>query len=378
MFWALISWQSILAGVITALAISIIMAVLGVALGFTVIKPTSHKPFSGLGTAFGIWSAISVLLSLAAGGFVAGMFSGISGREHGFMVWASALIVAALFSSLAFGSAVRGVNSAMKTVGAGMGSLAHGVGSIAHGVASGVGSVAHSVGPGMSNMAHDAYDHAKASLGERFDIDFDHIDPEKMNNDVKAVLRDTGIETLQPEYLKDQMQAAKAELREAVHHIRLDTDNYDQIINKFLTDQKARLETITSAVDHDAAVAAVAKHRGVSQEEAAKEVDNALKVYHKAVNKTEQAVARAQRQYQATREHIQRMSEKARLRANEMASTAAKSALAAAVALILGAVICVYAGMYGTRFSTRDAVIIEANRGITLPLSRADTIRTLP
>ncbi|MCD8140080.1 MAG: hypothetical protein LUE17_09950 [Planctomycetaceae bacterium] len=124
MFWALISWQSILAGVITALAISIIMAVLGVALGFTVIKPTSNKPFSGLGTAFGIWSAISVLLSLGAGGFVAGMFSGISGREHGFMVWASALIVATLFSSLAFGSAVRGVNSAMKTVGAGMGSLA--------------------------------------------------------------------------------------------------------------------------------------------------------------------------------------------------------------------------------------------------------------
>ncbi|MCD8140081.1 MAG: hypothetical protein LUE17_09955 [Planctomycetaceae bacterium] len=227
-------------------------------------------------------------------------------------------------------------------------------------------------------MAHDAIDHAKASLGDRFDIDFDNIDPEKMNQDVKAVLRDTGIETLQPEYLTDQIQAAKAELREAVHQIRIDTDNYDQIINKFLTDQKARLDTITSAVDHDAAVAAVAKHRGVSQEEAAKEVDNALKVYHKAIAKTDQAIARAQRHYQATREHLHRMSENARLRANEMASTAAKSALAAAVALILGAVICVYAGMYGTRFSTREAVIIEANRGITLPLSRADTVRPLP
>lgn len=351
------------------------MAVLGVALGFTVIKPSSDRPLSGLGTAFGVWSALSVLFSMAAGGFVAGLFSGVSGREHGFMVWATVLLAATLFSGLAIGTAVRSVGSAVRTVGSGVGSLASTV-------ASGVGSVAQNVGGGVSSLAHNAYDHVKDTLRDNFDLDFDHLDPDKMNQEVASVLRDTGIDTLQPEYLKDQIQAAKGELKQAVHHLRLNSDGYDEVINKFLTDQKARLDNITKSVDRDAAVSAVMNHRKVTREEAAQEVDNALKVYHKAVDKTQNAITQAQQQYQATRQHLQDMADHARVRADEMASTAAKSALAAAVALILGAVVCVYAGMYGTRYTdrelARETAMIEASRRIEIPLSQADRIRVLP
>lgn len=372
MFWALISWQSILAGVITALAISIIMAVLGVALGFTVIKPSADKPLSGLGTAFGVWSVLSVLFAMAAGGFVSGLFSGVSGREHGFMVWATVLLAATLFSGLAIGTAVRSVGSAVRSVGSG-------VGSIASGVASGVGTVAHSVGGGVSNLAHNAYDHVKDSLRDNFDLDFEHLDPDKMNQEVASVLRDTGIDTLQPEYLKDQIQAAKGELKNAVHNLRLNTDGYDEIVTKFLNDQKARLANITQSVDRDAAVTAVMNHRHVARAEAEQEVDNALKVYHKAVDKTENAITQAQQQYQQTRDRLSEMADHARVRADEMASTAAKSALTAAVALILGAVVCVYAGMYGTRYTdrelAREAAMINAAQRIEIPLSQADVVR---
>ena len=71
--WA--SWSSILAGVVTALAISIVMSIIGVSLGFKVVDPKSSDPASGLGKTFGIWSAISVIVSMAAGGFISGLFS---------------------------------------------------------------------------------------------------------------------------------------------------------------------------------------------------------------------------------------------------------------------------------------------------------------
>ena len=86
------SWRYVFAGVVAALAVSIIMAVLGVALGFTVIEPMSNDPFDGLGMAFGFWSILSVILSLAAGGFVAGRFAGERGCEHGLMVRGLGLI----------------------------------------------------------------------------------------------------------------------------------------------------------------------------------------------------------------------------------------------------------------------------------------------
>lgn len=169
MSWGLISWQSIIAGVITTLAISIVLAVLGVALGFTVVKPKSDHPLSGLGLSFGIWSVVSVIVSLAAGGFVAGHLSGINGTEHGFLVWATVLIAGTLFGGLAIGSAVRVMGSAVR------------------GIGSGAASIASSAGESVSHLATSAYDHLKESVA----VDFDASD---VSDEVRSVLKDTGVE----------------------------------------------------------------------------------------------------------------------------------------------------------------------------------------
>ena len=80
-----VSWRSVIAGVVTVCAVSTLFGVLGVALGFTVIEPTSNDPMSGLGLAFGLWSALTLVVSFAAGGFMAGFFSGGRGCEQGFL-----------------------------------------------------------------------------------------------------------------------------------------------------------------------------------------------------------------------------------------------------------------------------------------------------
>ncbi len=123
MSWAFISWQSIIAGAVTALAVSIVMGILGVALGFTVVKPSKDEPTSGLGVAFGVWGVISVIVSLAAGGYVAGVFAGTAGAVHGFMVWATVLLAGLFVGGAAISGAVRTIGSAVKTVGSGAASV---------------------------------------------------------------------------------------------------------------------------------------------------------------------------------------------------------------------------------------------------------------
>ena len=66
-----VSWKSIFAGALTAVAIGIVLALLGVALGFTVVDPLDASPFSGVGLTFGIWTLISGVVSLVAGGLSA-------------------------------------------------------------------------------------------------------------------------------------------------------------------------------------------------------------------------------------------------------------------------------------------------------------------
>lgn len=346
MSFALISWQSVIAGVVAALAISIIMAVLGVALGFSVVKPKSDSPLSGLGTAFGVWSVISVVLSLAAGGFVSGLFSGIRGYEHGFMVWATVLLAGMLFGGVAIGSAVRTIGSAVKGVGFGAASLAS------------------SVGGGVHHMASAAIDHIKDNV----DLNFD---PSELGDEVTSVMRDTGVESLQPEYIKQQMKEAKNDLKGSLRKIRLDFDNYEQIINEFVDKQKGRLGRITGDIDKDAAVTALMNHRNLPRDEAEKTVDNALKVYNRAVDKAKTSIIEARDHFEDAKEHVKQMGEQARVKADRFSSAAARSALAAGLALIIGAVIAVYAGHCGNRYALyNDDVLIQAQRSVVIPMDR--------
>lgn len=311
-------WSSIIAGSVSALAVSVILAILGVALGFTVVSPKSSDPASGLGTTFGIWGGISIIISMAAGGFVAGLLAGQRGLEIGFLVWALTVLAAMCVSGMAISVALKIIGSTIANIGLGAATVAGGVGKGAIGAASG--------------LFHEIKDNIHFA-----------VDAEKVNDHLLDVLRDTGVDSLQPECLCGQLREMKSEAKHLIYQLTLNPSEYERTITCFLDKTKGHLESLTKDVDKDVAIDTIAKNRNIPREEAAQLVDNALH----ALEKTREGVAKIRTQVEDARHHLKRLTEQARDKADKFADAAAKTALCAAIALILAAVISMGAGYYG-------------------------------
>ena len=87
-----VSWGSVFGGVVTVLAVSILLSVLGSSIGLFMFDPFADNPVSGIGTTVGIGTAVALIVSMIAGGFVAGKLAGVDGLIHGFLVWGTTLI----------------------------------------------------------------------------------------------------------------------------------------------------------------------------------------------------------------------------------------------------------------------------------------------
>jgi hypothetical protein len=109
-----ISWSAIFAGAVVTLAVSLLLALLGAGLGASSVNPLQQgNPFEGLGKGAIIWLVISGIVAFFAGGWTAGYGSGwvTTRREslvHGFVSWAVASLVAAVFITGAAGSLLAG------------------------------------------------------------------------------------------------------------------------------------------------------------------------------------------------------------------------------------------------------------------------------
>ncbi len=314
-----VSWRGIFAGVITAIAVGIVLSLLGIALGFKVVNPMTSHPLAGVGITMGIWTLVSGIVSLAAGGFVAGLFSGHRGAVHGFLVWAAVLIVGVFSTSIAAGTLVQG-----------LGGMLSGAGSVASSVAEGVGEVTKH---GISMVQ-------KNNEGSR------------ESPRILSILRDTGIRELQPAFFMGQLSEIRRDLAGSLR--QMTAENYENVIRDFLERQKQRLNTLQSVkIDRDAAIRALMKERNISAEQAARLLDEALDLYAYRVDQITSAVDQAEQQMQEVKQYIRQAREEARRLAEEAADAAAKSALMAAVALILGAVAGILGGICGLRCGHR-------------------------
>jgi DnaJ-domain-containing protein 1 len=120
------SWGAVFAGAVTALAVHFLLLMLGTATGLAAAEPTdSENPIAnfGIGTAI-VWS-VSALISLCAGGWVAGRYAArgdhVTGRVHGFLVWGVAMILGAMLAASGaralVGGASRIVSEGMSAAG---------------------------------------------------------------------------------------------------------------------------------------------------------------------------------------------------------------------------------------------------------------------
>ncbi|HAG80649.1 MAG TPA: hypothetical protein DD379_09580 [Cyanobacteria bacterium UBA11162] len=92
-----VRWGPIISGIVVALATQLILSALGAAIGSTFLAgsgaPRSNAP--GVGTGVGIWSVISLLISLFLGSWVAARACGPINRNtallNGAILWATTL-----------------------------------------------------------------------------------------------------------------------------------------------------------------------------------------------------------------------------------------------------------------------------------------------
>ncbi|MFC5067368.1 PhnA-like protein [Flaviflagellibacter deserti] len=117
-----ISWSAVFAGVVTALALHVILNLLGLGIGAATIEPTTGETPDAqtFSIGAGIWWTVSGILASLAGGYVAGRTSGkpkgSTAGFHGFASWATTTLVIFYMITTSAGALVGGLYSTVSGV----------------------------------------------------------------------------------------------------------------------------------------------------------------------------------------------------------------------------------------------------------------------
>lgn len=108
-----ISWGAILAGTLVAIAIQLLLTLLGISVGAWVIDPAAGtQGMQGIGMGAGIWALVSFLIALFAGGWVAGRMAGVGskldGLLEGMVVWSAVTVLTFMLVSTTVGRVIGG------------------------------------------------------------------------------------------------------------------------------------------------------------------------------------------------------------------------------------------------------------------------------
>ncbi len=325
-----VSWGSIFAGTVTVLAISFLLSLLGSSIGLFMIDPLSDHPMSGVGTTVGIWTVVSLLISLAAGGFVAGKLAGADGMIHGFLTWATTLIVTVVLGAMLAISAVKTTVNILGSISSAAGSVISNVGS--------------AVGDGVSSLA----DEAQNVFG---DIDFDDMDKSEVKDNVRQALKKSGVKEFQPEYLDNQFKLIRSDLQKSVKKLVTHPNDADNIINDFTDRVKKRTETAFQDVNRDDLTKAIANNSSMSKAEVDKAVDEYIILYNNAREQGQERIADLEQTVADAKQQWEKMKQDAREKADKASNSAARSALWSFFGILIGGGLCAFTGFYGAKMT---------------------------
>ena len=114
-----ISWGAVFGGVVLALAVQILLSLLGagVGLGTVNVAAGSTPDASSLGLGAGLWWVVSTMLALFAGGYAAAWLAGneirFDGVLHGLVAWGITTILTLYLLGAAIGGLIGGGASAI-------------------------------------------------------------------------------------------------------------------------------------------------------------------------------------------------------------------------------------------------------------------------
>ena len=322
-----VSWGSIIAGVVTVLAISILLTTLGASLGLSMLSPKSDDVVNGADTTVLIGSVVSVIVSLACGGFVAGRLAGADGTIHGFLSWASSLLVASVLSFTLAGGILNMAGSAIGSVASATGSVVSGLGSAA------------------GKTAGGAVDVGK-NIADRLGLDT-KLDAQNIDQQVLVALKKSNIKELQPEFLQSQLEAAAKDLAQSVKDLAVNPGNSDAILDGLNQKLKSRTDAVSKNIDPNNVKKALADNTQLTPEEADAAVNNFMQGRDKVVGEFNQRMADLEKNLNDAKAQYADLKQKAKEKADEAAKVAAKISLWSFIGLLIGAVVSAVAGLWG-------------------------------
>lgn len=308
-FISRLSWSAIIAGVFIAIAVQLLLSLLGLGIGFGSIDPVEEtKPFSGLGTGALIWWIVTMLISVFTGGWVAGWFSDHVQKTdlvlHGLLTWCL----------LTFLNLYMITSSVGKVVG--------GVGSVITKGFSAAGSGIKAVAPEAGDIIEDQLGVDKNTFG-------------KMKEEAELLLRQTGKKELQPGALKAKANTVEGQGestgKDILENPQLAQQKLDALVNKLFSAS----DSTFNAVDQEALVNIVQSRTGKSQAESKQIVENWVTTLNSAKEKIKTVKAEAE--------------QKARKIGDEMASALSKFAIFSFIGMILGAVAAAFGAIVASR-----------------------------
>lgn len=300
-----ISWSAVIAGVIAALIIHLLLGILGTAIGASVIDPQQESnPLDHIGTGALIWTGVSMLLAIIAGGYVAGRLAQREGALHGLLMFGvSTLITLWLAFSLASGV----IGGAFSILGAG---------------ASAVGSGVSAVAPSIGNIA-------KEKLQEN------NINLDQLQNELQTTLRQTGKPELQPEKLQQDVSKEANGAEDQAKETAQNPQNADNDIVNWIQGVINRHSDTLQAADREALKNVIKARTGKSDQEAEQIVNQTADSYQKAVAQFQQLKQQAE--------------QKAREAAEKAAAVTAKASWFTFFILIIEALLAAVFGRIGRR-----------------------------
>ncbi|MGI4840277.1 MAG: hypothetical protein ACRYF9_21960 [Janthinobacterium lividum] len=310
-----ISWSAIFAGVALAMVVSLILNLLGTAIGSASIDPLQEgNPLDGLGKGTAIWVVVSGIISLAVGGWIAGRLAQREGALHGLLVWAtSSLITLYLVSSAVTGIVSGGLNLA----GSGLSAAGSGIAQMA---------------PRLSSTVQDQL--------KQQGIDFNLND---IQGELETAMRQTGKPELNPDNVKQEAQATGQDAKNTAQNSAQNPQSADQQLGSLLDRIKAKGDKAWDATDRQAMVNLIKARTGKSDEEANQMVDQAQQAYQQAYAKYQQLKADAER--------------KAREAADIAAKRVSQGSWLLLITLIISGVVAAAAGMMGRRTQPSAKVV---------------------
>ncbi len=115
-----LSWPAIFAGITLAIAIQLVLALLGTGIGFSLVDPAQGTTpgANSFGIGAGIYWIVSTMISLGAGSYAAARVAGVhdrfDGLVHGLTIWGLTAILTVYLITSAVGGIIGG---AFRTVG---------------------------------------------------------------------------------------------------------------------------------------------------------------------------------------------------------------------------------------------------------------------